>query len=391
MNPQAASARANPRYARRTLLSPQVGSLILLCAAAVLLLSEHYMFVFESQSVLVSDTEGLTNSETPSASHDQKESASEDSSSMDMIRSIPIIGEQIAQHISDAADVALSKPRLSAKDAKKVKVELYMEAACPGCQFFTTHVLAPVLQEPGMADIMDLRIIPAGNAEIKEDEETKEESIDCQHGEAECEGNKILACLEQQYGKTALFMPTMSCIEEHASVIDSPFNFLSNITAVEMIRNNADICMKDHAIDVQAINQCSQSDQGTSMLRAAIQETQDLKPKLEYAPWVVVDGAPLKEDAYSLKEYICKAYLGPQPEACDPLTLKDYFPVHQLASRNAKTRRMTGSQARQDITSYFNRLDRQIRRSGAKNSRKMSATLQSLSTSRLPRFQFCRK
>eukprot|EP00960_Hanusia_phi_P042196 755360-Hanusia_phi.AAC.7 len=190
-----------------------------------------------------------------------------------------------------------------------------MEAACPGCQFFTTHVLAPVLQEPGMADIMDLRIIPAGNAEIKEDEETKEESIDCQHGEAECEGNKILACLEQQveqnvfhspspdeaskqYGKTALFMPTMSCIEEHASVIDSPFNFLSNITAVEMIRNNADICMKDHAIDVQAINQCSQSDQGTSMLRAAIQETQDLKPKLEYAPWVVVDGAPLKEDAY---------------------------------------------------------------------------------------------
>lgn len=49
------------------------------------------------------------------------------------------------------------------------------------------------------------------------------------------------------------------------------------------------------------------------MLRAAIQETQDLKvdhifynykanqssqPKLEYAPWVVVDGAPLKEDAY---------------------------------------------------------------------------------------------
>jgi len=350
------------------------------------------MFVYESRSVLVSNTEGgLTKSSPPVTPHEEKESTSEDSSSMDMIRSIPIIGEQIAQHISDAADVALNKPTMSAKDAKRVKVELYMEAACPGCQFFTTHVLSPVLQEPGMADIIDLRVIPAGNAEIKDDEVTQEESIECQHGEAECEGNKILACLEKQYGNTALFMPTMSCIEEHASVIDSPFNFLSNITATEMIRNNAEICMKKHEIDVQAINQCSDSDQGTSMLRAAIQETQDLKPKLEYAPWVVVDGAPLKEDAYSLKEYICKAYLGPQPEACDPLRLKDYFPVHQLASRAAKTRSMSGSQARKDIDSYFNRLDRRIRRSSTEHSRKRSATLQSLSTSRLPRFQFCSK
>ena len=181
-------------------------------------------------------------------------------------------------------------------------------------------------------------------------------------------------------------MPTMSCIEEHASVIDSPFNFLSNVTATEMIRNNAEICMKKHEIDVQAINQCSDRSSMNQFqavnLTAPLQRSrhfyaqscypgdsrfegrhyfynckanQSSQPKLEYAPWVVVDGAPLKEDAYrsdldvlfslsytdceiSLKEYICKAYLGPQPEACDPLRLKDFFPVHQLASRAARTR-----------------------------------------------------
>ena len=63
---------------------------------------------------------------------------------------------------------------------------------------FPNLIYVAVLQEPGMADIIDLRVIPAGNAEIKDDEVTQEESIECQHGQAECEGNKILACLEQQ-------------------------------------------------------------------------------------------------------------------------------------------------------------------------------------------------
>jgi hypothetical protein len=65
-------------------------------------------------------------------------------------------------------------------------------------------------------------------------------------------------------------------------------------------------------------------------------------PKYEYAPWVVVDGVPMKEDAYSLKEFVCNAYQGEEPLECSPAMLKDYFPrrsteLHHQVARHVGT------------------------------------------------------
>ena len=47
----------------------------------------------------------------------------------------------------------------SAADAPLVKVELYYESQCPGCQSFTTTTLADVMAKPDMVAIMDLKLV----------------------------------------------------------------------------------------------------------------------------------------------------------------------------------------------------------------------------------------
>lgn len=266
--------------------------------------------------------------------------------------------------------------RVSAKKAPKVKVDVYMEAACPGCQFFTTHVLVPVMQEEGMSSITDLNIIPAGNAELKVDEQSNKEVVQCQHGEGECEGNRIISCLAKTHKDDPAFVPALGCIEEHAGIASDVFStLLSNVTAVDMLRNNAGICLSQAKIDVTEVEACSSSAEGDKMLRESIQRTASLTPKFEYAPWVLVDDKAIKDDAYSLKKYICESYRGPLPEACDSSKLKDYFPADRSpvlaedrdasATKVVKEGNVRGSnklfktitgettqQARQDINRY---------------------------------------
>jgi len=255
------------------------------------------------------------------------------------IRGIPLIGESIADARKEAKMrvPVRDEDRVPASEAPKVNIEMYMEAACPGCQFFTTHVLVPVLEEEGMADITDLHVIAAGNADIKEDEKTKAMVVECQHGEGECEGNKIISCLARDHRADPKFIEALGCIEEHSAVASDVFStLLSNLTAAEMLRNNANICMKNNNIDASTVESCSSSPEGEQMLRDAIQRTNSLKPKFEYAPWVLVNGLPLRDDAYSLKKYICESYTGPLPEACASEKLKDYYPTGATATLSSK-------------------------------------------------------
>ncbi len=45
-------------------------------------------------------------------------------------------------------------------EAPKVKLEVYFEALCPGCQEFTTGALADVLELDDIRQITDFKIVP---------------------------------------------------------------------------------------------------------------------------------------------------------------------------------------------------------------------------------------
>lgn len=62
---------------------------------------------------------------------------------------------------------------------------------------FTTGALARLMKTPDLAEIVDLKVYPYGNARTARDG-----SISCQHGSNECRGNLIeviLCCVMPSY------------------------------------------------------------------------------------------------------------------------------------------------------------------------------------------------
>ena len=332
--------RREGRPARSVPLAARTGIVLLLGAAALCALVHHALeldvALASTGAAPTAVSEAPRREDAPAGaapSSDVSPDAGADGE-RSWVRSIPLVGESIDEGIKASAEEAEKRrpvrdeDRVPADKAPKVPVDVYMEAACPGCQFFTTHVLVPVMEEEGMADITKLNIIAGGNAEVKTDEETGAEEVECQHGPGECEGNKIISCLAKSHSDDAAFVPALGCIEQHSSVGSDVFSsLLSNLTAAEMLRSNAGLCLTKADLPAQEIEACSDSPEGEALLRASIQQTAALVPAYEYAPWVLVNGVALRDDAYSLKKYICEQYTGPLPAACASSQLKSYFPL----------------------------------------------------------------
>jgi len=171
------------------------------------------------------------------------------------------------------------------KDDKKVQIDFYMEAECPGCKAFTTGLLTDMLNAVG--DWVDLRVIPYGNANLNNS------VIECQHGPDECIGNKIELCMMKKYGKGGdwkAWYPAFKCIEASD---DSP-------------ENASKTCLPDSGMDKQAIFDCAKGNEGDLLHMAAAQMTIDLDPPHEWTPWVVMDGKPLKEKTEDIVSEVCK-------------------------------------------------------------------------------------
>ncbi|KAI3896370.1 hypothetical protein MKW92_048037 [Papaver armeniacum] len=76
----------------------------------------------------------------------------------------------------------------SSADASKVSLALYYETLCPYCSRFMVNYL-PKIFSNGLIDIIDLKLVPYGNARISADN-----IITCQHGPNECVLNTVEAC-----------------------------------------------------------------------------------------------------------------------------------------------------------------------------------------------------
>jgi interferon gamma-inducible protein 30 len=170
------------------------------------------------------------------------------------------------------------------KGDKKIQIDFYMEAECPGCKAFTTGLLTDTLNAVG--DWVDLRVIPYGNANLNNS------IIECQHGPDECIGNKIELCMMKKYGKGGdwkAWYPAFKCIEASD---DSP-------------ENASKTCLPDSGMDKQAIIDCAKSNEGDLLHMAAAQMTIDLDPPHKWTPWVVMDGKPLEDKTEDILKEVC--------------------------------------------------------------------------------------
>lgn len=174
---------------------------------------------------------------------------------------------------------------------KGVDVTLYYEAFCPGCHDFIVGDLSDSIEAIG--DIMNVELIPYGNARTKEGE------TQCQHGEKECQANIWDACAVENY-EFATHWKFVNCME---------INMYYQLDKVES-------CAAAAEIDFAELSACATGDEGKTLLAKMGSKTL----KHTYVPWIIVDGekAPFFND---LTELVCSKYTGAKkPEACGTTT-----------------------------------------------------------------------
>ncbi|XP_021720992.1 gamma-interferon-inducible lysosomal thiol reductase-like isoform X1 [Chenopodium quinoa] len=184
----------------------------------------------------------------------------------------------------------------TSNSAEKVKLDLYYESLCPYSADFIINDLAIIFQN-GIIDIVDLRLFPWGNAKL-----TSNNSFTCQHGPNECLLNTVEACAIHAWPNLDDHFPFITCVE--SLVYEGKYY-------------QWETCFKELGLDPEPITDCYKSEVGKKLELKYAALTDALKPPHKYVPWVVVDGKPLLEDFEDFITYICKAYKGPKPSACN--------------------------------------------------------------------------
>jgi interferon gamma-inducible protein 30 len=196
--------------------------------------------------------------------------------------------------------VALVVALPSVQGVEKVKVELYSESLCPYCAQFIVNYLNPFFNN-GLIDIVELRIIPYGNAHVVDGK------LVCQHGPDECELNIIQTCSIRLWPKVTDWFPFIYCLET-----------LDRSTAAK----NWKSCVHPSHLDLDPLIECSASPLGAKLEMEFAAETDRLQPPHKYVPWVLVNGEPLLDNYEDVAAYVCKAYQGNKPAVCSRLEHK---------------------------------------------------------------------
>jgi len=198
--------------------------------------------------------------------------------------------------------VAATQTEAAVTSDDKVQVTLYYEALCPGCHDFILNDLTNAYQS--IASIMDVKLIPYGNAKTD-----ASGVVTCQHGEAECEGNKWADCAISHYPDFDTHFPFIQCME----------------TAFTQQLGQVEACATKASLDYATLQTCATGGEGTTLLRQFGQET-GVHP---WVPYVLLDGVASEDD--DLIAAICKASTSAtKPAACTQHMLA---PVHSKTFR----------------------------------------------------------
>lgn len=154
-----------------------------------------------------------------------------------------------------------------------------------------TGGLKETVQAEGLLDIMDLTIVPYGNAQMASDG-----TITCQHGEGECEGNMWESCAISHYPDVADHFAFVLCMETAGD------NMLSHVKQ----------CATGAGMDYDTLNECYSGSEGTALQKAAAAAT----PDHPYVPYVIVNGKESPSGGDDLLAEVCSLYQGAKPTSC---------------------------------------------------------------------------
>ncbi|ELU04646.1 hypothetical protein CAPTEDRAFT_173595 [Capitella teleta] len=224
--------------------------------------------------------------------------------------------EEIAKKCQ-VLDACLALNRLNTAEA--VAIDLYFESLCPGCRAFLTGQLWPTFKALGK-DIINISLVPYGNAQQTLDHASGMWKFTCQHGGSECVGNIIETCAIVMYKDIEKYFPFVHCLESSSDVASSgervsSYNFSVQFNLLLLIK-----CANLTGLDWGKISTCATGADGNTLEHLMGLKTQQLNPPHEYVPWIVVQGSHTDElqnkAQRDLKSLVCSLYKGSKPESC---------------------------------------------------------------------------
>eukprot|EP00747_Dinoflagellata_sp_TGD_P169265 gnl/TRDRNA2_/TRDRNA2_197824_c0_seq1.p1 gnl/TRDRNA2_/TRDRNA2_197824_c0~~gnl/TRDRNA2_/TRDRNA2_197824_c0_seq1.p1 ORF type:complete len:237 (+),score=18.42 gnl/TRDRNA2_/TRDRNA2_197824_c0_seq1:65-775(+) len=199
---------------------------------------------------------------------------------------------------------------------QKVKLTVVYETYCPSCQYFITNQLHQVWYTAGFQEILDMEMLPYGNAE------GHGTSTVCQHGTNECTANMVHECALKHIAR-ADAMAFVFCAEGQTIRGTHPEHLI-------------DACMEDQAT--------------RTTLQACVAEFNNLDVASrtyhlnnQWTPWVVLNEVHSTDAENNLLAAICNTYTGSnKPHACASINASHvHFPSnHSVCPRfsNATSR-----------------------------------------------------
>ncbi|XP_025156551.1 uncharacterized protein LOC105186426 [Harpegnathos saltator] len=168
-----------------------------------------------------------------------------------------------------------------------VKVDVYYESLCGDSKRFIITQLAPSYEQ--LKDYIHVTLIPYGKATHARESATSPWQFQCQHGPAECRGNKAQAC-------------AINAIK-FSEVAENQEQLMVNVVSCAMSSKNPSTAVPQCARDVglseetrRAIDSCTKSSLGDDLLAANGDKTAALNPPLTFVPTIVINGVYSKEN-----------------------------------------------------------------------------------------------
>lgn len=180
----------------------------------------------------------------------------------------------------------------------------------PGCEHFILTNLWPAFADLG-SEVMNLTVIPFGNAKIDKDAET----VECQHGRGECDANTYELCaIEMTNHHVEDYLPFLVC---NAKTLPSGFH------AGPFDPKVFESCAHIAGLWWEALHVCHET---PSLAWQVNLKASKASPDHPYVPYVLLNGSELAEGV-DFKSEICRLYKeqgGSHPK-CSEVTLLNPF------------------------------------------------------------------
>jgi interferon gamma-inducible protein 30 len=174
-----------------------------------------------------------------------------------------------------------------------VQVFIYVEALCIDSKRYFHDQLVPTYDQLG-SEVMDLEIVVFGNARI----DLANKTLQCQHGEAECDANSYDQCAVDIYPYPDRYLPYLTCLFNSLPMGRRSEPYPKAVFAS---------CARHAALDAHALQQCRVNSERVWELQK--QAAAKSPSELNHVPWVELNGDYMDEEQADLLTSVCQLYM----------------------------------------------------------------------------------